>query len=346
MSYVPPTEGTGAESSSAPDLLSGDTVAEQQAPSQTNGLTSTTETPSPVVVLGGPNENEQGGYVNMETGFSPDENDQTINPEELLNDGHSTVSSVLTAEGIHDVTGFCIVCFVILVGDMARGVMFPTLWPLVSLLGGTTVTLGFAVAAFSFGRIIVSPIFGSWSVEYGYKKVLTLSLSILMGGTLVYAQAQNVGSPSFLIFAQSMLGVGSGTLGVTRAFVAEVTATRARTRYMAWITAVQYAGFTVTPFFGSLFIKVLENHDYQFGYVYVLMIFSCFQGYCCSDSPSFIPPYTFHAQLVSIKHVHGPCLLYDSHLCHYSRHALYMLCRSSTTTNTKGQEKIQTSFCH
>jgi ceroid-lipofuscinosis MFS transporter 7 len=147
--------------------------------------------------------------------------------------------------------------------------MFPTLWPLVDLLGGTTVTLGFAVAAFSFGRVVVSPLFGSWSVIYGYKNVLLMSISLLLSGTLVYAQAQNVGTPGFLIFAQSLLGVGSGTLGVTRAYIAEITATRARTRYMAWITAVQYAGFTVTPFFGALFIKILGDNDYQWGYVFI-----------------------------------------------------------------------------
>ena len=61
--------------------------------------------------------------------------------------------------------------------------------------------------------------------------------------------------------------MGSGTLGVTRAFVAEVTAQRNRTTYMAWITAVQYTGFTVTPFVGALFNKTLANVDVNFGYV-------------------------------------------------------------------------------
>lgn len=249
-SYVPPEDG-------APDLLSSRDSTEHRSTSQNAA-------PSPVVVIGGPSSSQQDGnhYVNMEAGWEKDDNE---NDEEHQDDAGSIVSSVLTAEGIHDVTGFFIVCFVILVGDMARGVMFPTLWPLVDLLGGTTVTLGFAVAAFSFGRIIVSPLFGSWSVIYGYKKVLMMSLSLLLCGTLVYAQAQNVGSASFLIFAQTLLGVGSGTLGVTRAYVAEITATRARTRYMAWITAVQYAGFTVTPFFGALFIQILGDNDYQWG---------------------------------------------------------------------------------
>jgi Major Facilitator Superfamily len=178
----------------------------------------------------------------------------------------SITSSVLTADGIHDLPGFYVVCCVILIGDMSRGVFFPSLWPLVSVLGGTQVTLGYTVAAFSFGRIIVSPLFGSWSVTYGYSKTLLCSCIILFLGTMMYAQVQNVGNTQFLIVAQTFLGVGSGTLGVTRAFVADITAQRNRTTYMAWITAVQYAGFTVTPFVGAIFNKTLENVDIQWGY--------------------------------------------------------------------------------
>jgi len=177
----------------------------------------------------------------------------------------SIASSVLTADGIHDPMGFAMVCLVILVGDMARGVFFPTMWPLVQELGGSTVALGYSVASFSFGRILVSPMFGGWSVTYGYSKTLLFSCSILWIGTLLYTQAQNVGHVAFLIFSQIVLGIGSGTLGVTRAFVADVTAQRSRTTYMAWVTAVQYGGFTVTPFVGSLFSKVLGDSDYKFG---------------------------------------------------------------------------------
>ena len=168
-------------------------------------------------------------------------------------------------DGIYDVTGFLIVCLVILIGDMSRGVFFPTLWPLVESLGGTTVTLGYAVAAFSFGRILVNPIFGAWSVSIGYSKTLLISVSVLILGTQCYAQVQNVGRVDFLIFAQTVLGVGSGTLGVTRAFVADVTAKRNRTKYMAWVTAVQYGGFTVTPFIGALFCAILGDRDYYGG---------------------------------------------------------------------------------
>jgi Major Facilitator Superfamily len=167
------------------------------------------------------------------------------------------MSSILTADGIHDVPGFCVVCLVILIGDMTRGAMFPSMWPLVEKLGGDKVTLGYAVAAFSFGRILVNPVFGSWSHTWGYTNTLLLSTSILLFGTFCYTQVLNVGRKEFLIVAQTVLGVGSGTLGVTRAFVADVTAKRSRTTYMAWVTAVQYGGFTVTPFVGAYFNTVL-----------------------------------------------------------------------------------------
>lgn len=210
-------------------------------------------------------------YHAMETGVATagdrfeDEQEHEQEQEELASIAPSIVSSVLTADGIHDFTGFLSVCLVVLIGDMSRGVMFPSLWPLVEKLGGTTVTLGYSVAAFSFGRILVSPLFGSWSIRHGYTNTLLFSCSILLFGTLMYAQVENVGRPEFLILAQTCLGIGSGTLGVTRAFVADVTAQRNRTTYMAWITAVQYTGFTVTPFFGALFDNIFGENEYKFG---------------------------------------------------------------------------------
>jgi len=193
-------------------------------------------------------------YVSMETS-----NDDWKESSSL--DDNVSLMSALTADEISDKPGFYIVSLVVLIGDMSRGVMFPTLWPLVQSLGGTEVTQGYAVAAFSFGRILSSPIFGSWSVTWGYAKTLMTSVFVLLIGTLLYAQAGNVGNPNFLILAQIVMGIGSGTLGVTRAFVADVTPHRNRTTYLSWLTAVQYGGFTVTPFFGALFSKFFENGD-------------------------------------------------------------------------------------
>jgi ceroid-lipofuscinosis MFS transporter 7 len=92
--------------------------------------------------------------------------------------------------------------------------------------------------------------------------VLSLASAVIVAGTLVNAFARNC---AWLIVAQVLTGVGSGTLGVTRAFVSERTSGNERTYKMARLTAVQYTGFTVTPFIGSLFSWLLGDADFMIG---------------------------------------------------------------------------------
>lgn len=202
-------------------------------------------------------EAAEAGYQYMNMDKDVDDDDRSKDDDFSL--APSIASSVLSAEGIYDPTGFVCICLVIFLGDMTRGVFFPSLWLLVEHLGGSAVTLGYAVAAFSFGRILANPVFGSWSHSVGYTKTLLISCYILFVGTLLYAATYAVGRPECLIAAQTVLGVGSGTLGVTRAFVAEITPQRDRTTYMAWLTAMQYAGFTVTPIAGAFFTYLLRD---------------------------------------------------------------------------------------
>mmetsp|Transcript_15740 Transcript_15740/g.23959 ORF Transcript_15740/g.23959 Transcript_15740/m.23959 type:complete len:510 (+) Transcript_15740:151-1680(+) len=230
-----------------------------------NGANAGTTATSAVSMGNGPPESDA-PYVNMENAEDQMMKTLELEQERLADDGKSIVSTVLTADGISDVRGFSIVCFVVLIGDMSRGVMFPTLWPLIESIGGSTITLGYAVASFSFGRILAAPVFGYWSDRVsGYRSILITSCSLLVVGTLVYAQAPAIGKRGFLIAAQMILGIGSGTLGVTRSYVAAVTPHRQRTTYMAWLTAVQYGGFTMTPFLGATFTAILKEDGIGYG---------------------------------------------------------------------------------
>jgi len=178
-----------------------------------------------------------------------------------MNNGkYMAVKKSQAEKGLESLRSFLIVGFVVLIGDTGRGVMFPTLWPLVSSLGGDHTTQGFTVAAYSFGRVISSPYFGSWSTTYGYQKVLVLSCSIIAIGCVIYAKAT---SCNMLIVAQTIIGIGSGTLGVTRAYVADQSTRKTRTVLMAQLTALQYTGFTVTPVVGALLCRALGNNNYQ-----------------------------------------------------------------------------------
>lgn len=199
-------------------------------------------------------------YFELDNNIGGVEKDENGNEKE---DVLSMVSTVITADGIADPTSFKINLLVIFLGDMSRGIFFPTMWELVQTLGGDQVTLGYVIASFSFGRMLVLPLFGTWSITYGYRWTLLVSTSILWLGTVLFAQALNMREAWFLILANIILGIGSGTLGVTLSYVSEVTPKRKRTGYIAWATAVQYAGTTVTPFIGSFFVYMLANNDEQ-----------------------------------------------------------------------------------
>lgn len=216
------------------------------------------------------------------SGFSPSE-DRRRSGDDEIRASYSSASSVLTADGIADPLSFQIVCLVVFLGDMARGIFFPTMWNLVKTLGGDQVLLGYTIASFSFGRMLVLPLFGAWSVKYGYRRTLLVSTVILSFGTLLFGHVLSVGQHWFLLFANTIVGIGSGTLGVTIAYASDVTPTRNRTSYMAWVGAVQYAGTSATPFLGSLFVVMFSRGEEAAGeyqgcvdYEKVFSIGACF----------------------------------------------------------------------
>ncbi|GMH66437.1 hypothetical protein TrRE_jg9159 [Triparma retinervis] len=203
--------------------------------------------------------------LNNDFGLEKTEKDATESTSLL---GSSSKSSSRT---IKDPVSFLVVCFTILIGDTARGVMFPTLWLLNKSLGGNKITQGYAVASFSGGRVLMSPVLGRMSETLGYKPTLTKSLSMLLLGTLLYVAAStpvvashaasiHSSAPLFLlIFAQVVMGLGSGTLGVTRAYVAEITPRDKRTAWLSYLTAVQYSGFTVMPVVGAFICRAVKE---------------------------------------------------------------------------------------
>ena len=147
---------------------------------------------------------------------------------------------------------FIAVGFMVMLGDAGRGVFCPTLWSLGSSFGGTRASQGVVVAAFSMGRVLVSPSYGAYSTKYGYRRVLTFAHGLIVVGALLYTRVWSIAS---LVCAQLILGLGCGTLGVTRAYFAESVPRDQRTVWLGRVTAAQYCGLTCTSFFGSLLAR-------------------------------------------------------------------------------------------
>ena len=159
------------------------------------------------------------------------------------------------AENMPDASMFTVGA-IVFIGDTSRGILFPILSTLCHRLGGSIVDLGYLVAMFSIGRLVITVPLGYLSDKFRHRLPLLISSSILAVGATLWANAYRTNRLSVLYIAQFLLGVGSGSLGVSRSFVVEQCDPKTRTEALALLTALQYAGFTVSPILGSFLYSV------------------------------------------------------------------------------------------
>lgn len=100
-----------------------------------------------------------------------------------------------------------IVYFCVLTAEMARGILFPTLWLYVSSFGGTKSFQGLIVSAFSMGRIISAPYLGHLSEVYGHQAALIVCNIVIILGSIIYASATSLW---WLLLGQLTIGLGAG----------------------------------------------------------------------------------------------------------------------------------------
>jgi MFS transporter, ceroid-lipofuscinosis neuronal protein 7 len=137
------------------------------------------------------------------------------------------------------------------VGDSSRGILYPVLFKLTTRLGGSTIDLGYIVAIFSIGRLVSSTPFGYLCDRQRHRLPLQIANITLLCGAILWANALITKSLNILFIAQFILGLASGTLGLTRSYVVERVHPKKRTEMISLLTALQYAGFTVSPILGA-----------------------------------------------------------------------------------------------
>jgi hypothetical protein len=124
-----------------------------------------------------------------------------------LTSSHSTLTTNQLRYGEGDYCSKFTIYLCVLVSDMCRGIMFPTLWLLVRSLGGSKSTQGLVVASFSAGRIVSSPFVGHLSEVFGYRNVLVACNAVIVLGAFVYVVANSV---VLVLLAQFIIGLGAG----------------------------------------------------------------------------------------------------------------------------------------
>lgn len=195
------------------------------------------------------NENE-GIHMSSFRHINEDEEEPPSSDEDsLIEDKASPAAVVVEEDKPPNLQYFLIVAWVTFLGEMSRGVVVPVLWPYLQLLNGTLAFLGFVSSGFSFARFFAAPFFGWMSGVRGHKEVMQICLVLLVVGNIMFALYP---PPWVLLVSRIIIGLGAGTLGQSRGYVSQVTSKSQRTRYMAYLTVSQFAGFAVTPGITSL----------------------------------------------------------------------------------------------
>ena len=142
-----------------------------------------------------------------------------------------------------------IVVYLQFLGNVCFSIVLPSLWPYFASLGGTKPLLGFAVAAFSLGQLISSPILGFWAQKRNYREVLLFALILAAISNVIYALSVN---PAMIMFSRFLVGMSAGNVAVTRAYASQATPLTGRTKIMSAMSAAQGLGMVLGPAMGSL----------------------------------------------------------------------------------------------
>jgi len=141
-----------------------------------------------------------------------------------------------------------ILFFIVFTELIGFGLIIPVLPQLALKYHTNHFTLGLLMASFSLAQFFASPILGYLSDRYGRKPILIVSKFGTMLAYIILAYAQ---SYWMFLFARLLDGFTGGNIAVARAYIADITDEKNRSKGMAIIGISFGLGFIVGPALGG-----------------------------------------------------------------------------------------------
>jgi len=142
-----------------------------------------------------------------------------------------------------------IIFLTILVNLIGFGIIIPLLPFYAQTFGASPVAIGVLFASFSVCQLIASPILGEWSDRWGRRPVLIFSLIGTVVSFVMLALAHSI---TMLFVARIVDGLSGGNISTARAYVADVTEPKDRSRAFGLIGAAFGLGFIFGPAISAL----------------------------------------------------------------------------------------------
>jgi DHA1 family tetracycline resistance protein-like MFS transporter len=120
-----------------------------------------------------------------------------------------------------------VIFLTIFVNLVGFGIIVPLLPFYAEQFGASGLTIGLLFGIFSLGQLVASPILGAASDRYGRRPVLIFSLAGTVVSFVMLALAHSI---TMLFVARIVDGLSGGNISTARAYVADVTDVKDRSR--------------------------------------------------------------------------------------------------------------------
>src|SRR5947209_5572539 len=146
-----------------------------------------------------------------------------------------------------------IIFLTIFVNLVGFGIIIPLLPYYAETFGASPMTIGLLFAIFSLCQLAAAPALGDLSDRYGRRPILVFSLAGTVVSFVMLAMAHSV---AMLFAARIVDGLSGGNISTARAYVADVTEPKDRSRAYGLIGAAFGLGFIFGPALSGILAKV------------------------------------------------------------------------------------------
>src|SRR4030081_2857482 len=146
-----------------------------------------------------------------------------------------------------------IIFLTIFVNLIGFGIIIPLLPFYAETFGASPLVIGLLFAVFSLCQLVAAPALGDLSDRFGRRPVLIFSLAGTVVSFVMLALAHSV---AMLFAARVVDGLSGGNISTARAYVADVTEPKDRSRAYGLIAAASGLGFIFGPALSGVLAKV------------------------------------------------------------------------------------------
>ncbi|MCS7211002.1 MAG: MFS transporter [Chloroherpetonaceae bacterium] len=146
-------------------------------------------------------------------------------------------------------SSFVILFFTVFLDLIGFGIVLPLLPNYARELGASPLLIGIVAGSYSLMQFFSAPLWGTISDRIGRRPVILISVATSTVSYLIFSQSHTVW---LLLLSRILAGIGSANVGVTQAYIADITTFENRSKSLGILGAAFGLGFVLGPPIGGI----------------------------------------------------------------------------------------------